>query len=438
MRPSAPPSRSGRLARRPETGASPSTATQAARTPEGVREMNASAASSPRGAPLSAIIVSMTEVASALLLPDFVPVPVAALKTVALYWEQVDIPTYKALPAADTQEAEEWEKTVQALEAEGVVRRYARPVEFPPWQSALATRTLSPRPAAQDVRHAILEQAELDAVRTADMHLVRLADALELSDMTGRAPVATGWFSHLGSLLPPRSGDTPIREGAVITAAVAGIGIDADVPVDDLLRFRERHAAALGRFRAALVDLASSIREGAAPLALLEQARALVSNRVEPALGDLEDALKEGRIRFFWKCLVSASAVASSPVTPTVAVSGAARFSTRSLEYAFDRRRLVREHPYGYLHSLNESFAPASSADPVRGGQVPAEVITDPSESLRDLMRVTVRAYIGSLLDQREPDWIPYPLLPSWRTALLEDPSDVADDLGNASAGPQP
>ncbi len=265
---------------------------------------------------MSAIIVFVTEAASVLLLPDLAPVPLATLKTLALCWDHVDIPTYEAVPASETVQAEEWEQTVRALEAEGVVRRYPRTVVFPPHQNALATATLGPCPPARDVRDAILDQADLDAVRTADMHLVRLADALQLSDMISRAPVATGLFSHFGTLLPPHSADTPSREGAVITAAVDGIGIDAGVPVDDLLRFRERHAGSLARCRAALVDLAATIREDAAPLALLEQARALVINRVEPALADLEDALKEGRIRFIWNCVVSASAVASGPVTP--------------------------------------------------------------------------------------------------------------------------
>ncbi|MDQ3673795.1 MAG: hypothetical protein M3365_05410 [Gemmatimonadota bacterium] len=212
-----------------------------------------------------------------------------------------------------------------------------------------------------------------------------------------------------------------------------GIGIDAGVPVDDLLRFRERHAGSLARCRAALVDLAATIREDAAPLALLEQARALVINRVEPALADLEDALKEGRIRFIWNCVVSASAVASGPVTPTVAASGAAQLSTRSLEYAFDRQRLVRDHPYGYLHLLSDSFRPKSSAAPISGRPVPPPVITDPTEALRDLMRVIIRAYVGSLLDQQKPDSVPYRLSPAWRAALLEDTSGFADGVENAS-----
>jgi hypothetical protein len=62
-------------------------------------------------------------------------------------------------------------------------------------------------------------------------------------------------------------------------------------------------------------------------------------------------------------------------------VARALLLPAQAISYAFDRDRLVREHPYGYLSAVRKSFDVASQS----GHPLPA--ITDPGEFIRSRFR---------------------------------------------------
>lgn len=214
-----------------------------------------------------------------------------------------------------------------------------------------------------------------------------IKESVRLCEELAAAPVASGGASFLSAALPAKDDAGVNRNGRLMSAALRSVVMRADTPAGKVLRFRAEHSGLRGRFRAAISDLVESLSADAPPAAALEQARATVANRVEPLLGDLERAMAENRIAYLWHTLSAGAAVAAGPVNPGVATSGAATFITHSLGYAFNRRRLISQHPYGFLHTARQHFGSTSEPSPMTWR---AKTITDPVGELRELWATAV------------------------------------------------
>ena len=251
-----------------------------------------------------------------------------------------------------------------------------------------------------------LFRAYLDwrAVSVADWQVAAVADAVAWSSRVNRAPLATGLFNHYACLLPPPVEDAPRQEGALLSAAVRLIDFDPATPVQEVLAFRERHAKAIGRFRASLLDLAENMRRDAPPPFALEEAHSIIKNRVEPRLSDLDALLKAGRVQYFFRAMFTASTIVATAATPAAAVAGAGEVASRSIAYAFDRERLIREHPYGYLHHLH-AFARDESRE--HQHRFPMRPIENPPQELRELLKGAISA--GAEITERNVFGIPLP-----------------------------
>ena len=188
-------------------------------------------------------------------------------------------------------------------------------------------------------------------------HGAAIQSALTLCGDIHAAPLTSGRASFVAATLPPEGDDDAARAGRLMTAALSSVVVAPSTSPDDILRFRDKHVALRGRFRAAIGDLAESISLDVPPAAALEQARATVANRVEPVLADLQHVLAENRISYLWRTFTAGAAVASGPVAPGVAASGAVAFATHSLAYAFNRKRLIAQHPFGFLYEARRTFS---------------------------------------------------------------------------------
>jgi hypothetical protein len=214
-----------------------------------------------------------------------------------------------------------------------------------------------------------------------------IQQSVALCEQMNAAPLATGSVSLLAAGLPGKQDADLGRSGRLISAALQCVAVPPETAPEAVLRFRDEHSALRGRFRAAIVDLAEALTADVPPAAALERARATVANRVEPLLGDLESALSENRITYLWRTLTAGAAVASAPVTPAVAASGAATFVTHSLAYAFSRKQLVARHPFGLLLEARRTFSGTA------GGLPPVwrpRTIVDPAAELRELWATAI------------------------------------------------
>lgn len=352
----------------------------------------------------------MPEVASAVLLPDLGAPTKREVLTQALLWERLEIPLYADRIPRDEELVAQ--KELELLEQEGVVRYAERSLpptprlepRFIPLVEGLL-RSLKadeapPTPPGQEPAPRLVamvdelmgsfrEETRQLAVQSADRQSDRLNDSLAFAGDLGLAPVADGFFNQFGALLPAPSVEAPVHEASLICASVKSVSVAEETDPEEILRFRETHRDSVGRFRGAMCDLASGMREGKSPTARLEQADAIVANRVEPALGDLEAALKASRISYVWQSIFGASSVVASTEPVTSVLTASAHFATRSLKYAFDRERLVREHPYGFVHSLRQSYG----SDEGAAMAWRRRPVTDPREELRRLFVGALGAY---------------------------------------------
>lgn len=373
------------------------------------------------------------DVSRGLLLPDIRRPTDGLLKTLSVYWDELVVPDYleRAVGPGST-EFIEVSETFEALEEGGVLTRWNREIVLPQVDSSELPDVTLPekgsdateleelkrvlkwivRPISeaipklgefeedeiqkyvqdhQDEAHAAVSNL-FESMReyAAGHYLGRMQDAFELSSQHNLAPLAQSPVSHVASIVGAPT-DAPRSEAALLSAAVQAFEIDPATPIEQLLQFREKNKAALGRFRASLVDLSDGMRRDGNPTQLLAVARDTYRNRVVPALGDLEEVLKEGQIRFFIKSLLGATAIALAPVEPVKAVEGGATLMGQTLNYSFSRQKLIREHPFGFLHQVSSELRPNQ---PGPSTDALALTIADPVQQVKKMIEEGQSLYL--------------------------------------------
>ncbi len=329
----------------------------------------------------------MPDVSRALLLPDVCVPSDRSLKTLALYWDAIVVPQYvdRLLHNQFDRTSPSPERTdcFRRLAEEGVVVQTARAAPLPPgydpskllgkgmhrlaasveplrepaWllSGDISLDSLTDTEQSQ-FRRAVESQTAILAREAALLYRNRVRDAFEFSQAENLAPMADSLLPHWASLVDRQARRGPRREGALLSAVIEGFEVDPGTPVDDILRFRRRHRPVMGRFRASVVDLCERLGDDAPPMTLLARARDTVRNRVEPALGDLEAVMKEGRLSFAVKSLVGATALSLAPIAPVRAAESGAHLVGQTVAYRFSRDKLVREHPFGLLHNMRREL----------------------------------------------------------------------------------
>jgi hypothetical protein len=357
----------------------------------------------------------MADVSQAILLPDVGPPSDHLLKTLSLYWEEITLPEYLERAAVEkpvSPTGPEDSEVLQALVTEGIVSLEKRQVELPPIDASQIPEQVKLQFNASSserrqrmlaVTYPVLElinergpehgvdnEKMLEAAReivdnivsyAARQYVMRVRDSFELSTAQNLAPVARSAVSHVASMVGDAS-EAPRGEAALLSTAIQAFEVDPATPLEQIIAFRERNAASLGRLRASLVDLSEGLRRDADAQVLLAEARDRYRNRVVPALGELEAVLKEGKIKFFLRSLMGATAITLSPIDPVKAVEGGALLVGQTINYSFSREKLLREHPFGYLHQVSSGFG--ASGSPVATRSL-TDVIDDPEQRIREI-----------------------------------------------------
>jgi hypothetical protein len=346
----------------------------------------------------------MGDVARALLLPDIYVPNLSTLRNLAAYWDEVLCPCYDVSHTFNTDDPLVREGVVRVLERDiSAARFFPAEVEvdgedewaYQAYRDDDGEMKVRLVPKDDDSTRYWLERdpsdfsdAEVEGLTaiTLGRHLGFIDDALAMAASNHLAPVSHSLGGHLAAVIGSSEEGPdarPAREAALLSVVVDAFAIDPETSSEELLRFRESTANSRARLRGSLVDLAERLRGDTEPVSMLAEARDTYRNRVEPALGDLEEALKESRIKFLLKSLVGATAIAIAPIEPVSTSAGAARVLGQSIDYSYSKSKLLREHPYGYLHAVRSELGTESSA-PSR----PDDVLTTmmaPRESLREL-----------------------------------------------------
>lgn len=364
-----------------------------------------------RPGPLKDYSGKVQEVARVLLLPDIAPASDGLLLNLAMYWDTLVIPTRDG--RLSDLVGGRWSATCARFEAEGIVEAVERSVPIhsavPPWpghEEPLAGAepffTVEPDEQGRAVYKRVIwlnrQQAGLPAYEPdewkmlagkpfalgrlmADILITRSVDALRLADASNLATVAPSLAGQLASLAAREDATSSSRQAALVAAVVESFAIPETTSPDDVIRFRERAWKSMGRFRASLADLAERLSDESNPERLMVDARDLVRNRVQPALGDLEDVLKQNRFTFYWKALTGATALTLAPLSPQTVLGGATQLMAQTVDYRFSKRAMARSHPYGLLHEVKSELSGDFRRDV--GVQLGTE-----AKSPRELLRV--------------------------------------------------
>lgn len=323
----------------------------------------------------------MTDITRALLLPDVSDPSLEVLRNLAVYWDELVCPNYgksRYFAADDPLVAEgvvselsrhippekifpirgeigeHWAYSVGADESGHPTR-----VELVPWEPPEGPKRKGA--ALQDYTE---ESLEAFAGISLSEHLGYVDDSLAISASNNLAPVSHSVGGHFAAVIGSSEAgqpDVPVREAALLSVVVEAFAIDPSTSSEEVLALRVSGGRAQARLRASLVDLAAGLRSDAPPATMLAEARDTYRNRVEPALGDLEEVLKENQVKFLMKSVVGATAIALAPIDPISASAGAARVMGQTIDYSYSKSRLVREHPYGYLHQVREALGVEAS-----------------------------------------------------------------------------
>lgn len=153
-----------------------------------------------------------------------------------------------------------------------------------------------------------------------------------------------------------------LAQGMLVELMIEEIALDPDTPINKILKFRDKHAAELGRFRKKVGELTSSLPENASLQAMRQHVNDLYVNEVKPSLDDLKKSLTSSRIRWLtdsWMKLAFISAGSSSMLigmglaTANALLVGAGISLIGSgILYNVDKEDSLRANPYSYLMSL--------------------------------------------------------------------------------------
>ncbi len=168
----------------------------------------------------------------------------------------------------------------------------------------------------------------------------------------------------------PRRTRTPakVAEGVLAHIILRTLAIGPGTPVKKLVKFRETHSAALGRFRTATRNLVKGLGGDHSPEALQVHIETLHRDQVLPALDEVTGRLRDNRIACGYNNLKASTLASASPTVlgtvlagtaagPFALVAGVGLSVVLSFaNYRLQRRDLLRSSPYSYVALAQSRF----------------------------------------------------------------------------------
>lgn len=155
-----------------------------------------------------------------------------------------------------------------------------------------------------------------------------------------------------------------LAQGMLVELMLEEIALDPATPIERIVRYRNNHASELGRFRAKVGELTSSLPDNAPLQAMRQHVSDLYANQVKPSIDDLKNSLTSNRIKWLssgWLKLAFISAGSSSMLVGMGLATGNAllvgagiSLIGSSILYNTARRDALRANPYSYLMSVQK------------------------------------------------------------------------------------
>ena len=155
-------------------------------------------------------------------------------------------------------------------------------------------------------------------------------------------------------------------QGLLLNCIISGLSISPDASLPDIVDFKMRHAAELGRFRTELAKLTQGFSSDGPMDVLQNEISDLYSNNFVPAFDDLKAALKGFRIKWFsdnfLKVSLMSAATTGIPMAaglsvPQALLAGAGvSLVASTIKYNVDKKDKLRANPYSYLLSAKNEL----------------------------------------------------------------------------------
>ncbi len=148
-------------------------------------------------------------------------------------------------------------------------------------------------------------------------------------------------------------------QGLLVQLMLEKITLDAETPVEKIISYRENYASELGRFRAKVGELSSSLPSDAPLEAMQQYASDLYLNEVKPSIDDLKKSLTGSRIKWLtdsWLKIASISVGSSSllagvglATSNALLVGVGVSLISSGILYNIEKDGAIRGNPYSYL-----------------------------------------------------------------------------------------
>lgn len=158
-----------------------------------------------------------------------------------------------------------------------------------------------------------------------------------------------------------------LAQGLLLDYIIEGISISSENSIQQIVDFRDRHRDELGRFKLELAKLTEDYNDTDIPLDQLQhQIEDVYRNRFLPSYSDLKHALRGFGITWFTNSFLKISGITVSTTGVPMALLGMpiekALFASMGLSviaagasYRVEKEKMLRENPYSYLLSVNQS-----------------------------------------------------------------------------------
>jgi len=159
-----------------------------------------------------------------------------------------------------------------------------------------------------------------------------------------------------------------LKQGMMLDLIINGLQIAQDVPIPDIMLFKQRHQDELGHFRSQLAKLTQNIQtENTTIDYLRSEIMDTYKNEFLPSYNNLQKALKNSRIKTIASSFVKAAFFSISnksiPMllpsisTPQILLSGAsASLWASAVSYNTKKIQQLRENPYSYLLAVERDL----------------------------------------------------------------------------------
>ncbi|MFW6253923.1 MAG: hypothetical protein ACOC41_03245 [Chitinivibrionales bacterium] len=155
-------------------------------------------------------------------------------------------------------------------------------------------------------------------------------------------------------------------QGLLVQLMLEKITLDPETPVDKIISYREKYASELGRFRAKVGELSSSLPADAPFAAMQQHANDLYLNEVKPAVEDLKQSLTGSRIKWLtdsWLKIAFISAGSSSMLAGmglatanALLVGAGVSLIGSGILYNVEKAGAIRSNPYSYLMGVENGM----------------------------------------------------------------------------------